>query len=66
MRRIINYGYNNAGHFVITAAEENPGFAHEEQSITLTRTECQKISNHMKFGKKGEERVIDTVNGKEI
>jgi len=66
MRRIITHGYNDKGEFVITAAEESPGFAREEQTITLTRAECQKISKHMQFGKKGEERVIETVNGVEV
>lgn len=66
MRRIIYHGYNAEGEFVIKAAEENPGFAREEQSITLTRAECSKISKHMQFGKKGEERVIETVNGEEV
>lgn len=66
MRRIILHGYNDKGQFVITASEETPGFAREEQSITLTRAECQKISKHMTFGKKGDERMIETVEGVEV
>lgn len=66
MRRVITHGYNEDGNFTIRVSESDPGFLTEEQNITLTRAECQKISKHMQFGKKGDERAIDTVNGKEV
>lgn len=66
MRRVVYYGYDKDGNFTIRVSESAPGTAAEEQNITLTRAECQKVSKHMQFGKKGEERVIDTVNGREI
>jgi hypothetical protein len=66
MRRIVHHGYDKDGNFTIRVSESDPGFLTEEQNITLTRAECQKVSKHMQFGKKGEERVIDTVDGKEI
>lgn len=66
MRRVLQYGYDKEGQFVIQVREDNPGFAYLEQSVDLTRAECQKISKHMQFGKKGEERMLETVNGVEI
>lgn len=66
MRRLVLHGYDKDGNFVIRVSESNPGFLTEEQTIALTRAECQKISKHMQFGKKGEQRVIETVNGEEV
>lgn len=66
MRRVIQYGYTEKGEFEISVVEESPGMHREESRVYLTRAECQKISKHMQFGKKGEERVIETVNGEEV
>lgn len=65
MRRVVQHGYDKDGDFTISVSESDPGFLTEEQNITLTRAECQKISKHMQFGKRGEERLMETVNGKE-
>lgn len=66
MRRLVYYGYNSEGKFTINTCESDPGFATEEQTLTLTRAECQKILKQMQFGKKGDERVIETVDGREL
>ncbi len=66
MRRLVYHGFADSGEFLIKVVEESPGMAREEAQIALTRAECQKISKHMQFGKKGEERVIETVNGVEM
>lgn len=66
MRRTVYYGYNAAGEFHVRIYDESPGDESKEHFVALTRAECQKISKHMQFGKKGDERVIDTVNGKEV
>lgn len=66
MRRTVYHGYDAEGNFNIKVTEQIPGFATEEYSITLIRSECAKISKHMQFGKKGEERVMETVNGNEV
>ena len=63
MRRLIYHGYNEQSEFLIKVVEESPGLARDEQQIVLTRMECNKILKHMLYGKKGEERVIETVNG---
>jgi len=70
MRRLVYYGYNDAGDFEIKVKVEVPGcvsdHTEETEPLQLTRAECAKISKHMQFGKKGEERVIEFVNGKEV
>ena len=66
MRRLILHGYNADGSFEIKVSETEPGAGPEVETSTLTRSECQKISKHMQFGKKGEQRVIETVDGKEV
>lgn len=70
MRRLVYYGYNAEGDFEIKIKVQVPGCAgdhiEETEPLHLTRAECQKISKHMQFGKKGEERVMEFVNGKEI
>lgn len=68
MIRTVYYGYNPNGEFQIriyerSAQHDDPD---KEQFAALTRAECNKISNHMKFGKKGDERVMEFVNGKEV
>lgn len=65
VRRVVYHGYNADGEFCLKVQEAVPGFAPVTQEVTLLRSECQKISKHMQFGKKGEERVIETVNGRE-
>jgi hypothetical protein len=66
MRRVVQHGYDKDGEFVIRVREDVPGFAPVEQEISLLRIECNKIAKHMTFGKKGDERVIETVNGVEV
>lgn len=66
MKRTVTHGYDKDGQFYITVVERIPGFTPTDESISLLRVECAKISKHMQFGKKGEERVIETVNGKEV
>jgi hypothetical protein len=69
MRRLVYYGYNADGDFEIKIKVEAPGCVgvhiEETEPLQLSRAECQKISKHMQFGKKGEERVIERINGKE-
>ena len=66
MRRLILHGYNADGSFEIKVSETEMGSGPEVETITLTRAECQKVSKHMQYGKKGEQRVIETVNGEII
>jgi len=66
MRRVVTYGYGADGEFGIHVSESRPGFVSEERWVYLTRAECQKIQKHMQFGKKGDERVMETVDGKEV
>lgn len=61
MRRLVYYGYNKNGDFEIKVVE-----ADFEFTSILTRAECNKIANHMKFGKKGDQRVIEFVDGREV
>jgi hypothetical protein len=70
IRRRIDYGYNEKGEFVIElteAALEDDGETIAEgpfeSSIILMRKECQRISKHMEFGKKGDMRSLKTMNG---
>lgn len=53
MRRVLQYGYDKEGQFVIQAREDDHGQPYLEQLVSLSRAECQKISKHMQFGKKG-------------
>lgn len=67
-RRCVYHGYDANGEFyikVITTSADG-GEGPFEDEIQLTRLECQKISKHMQFGKKGEERMVESVEGKEV
>lgn len=66
MRRAVYYGYGVTGVFYIKVVHETPDGDGSEQQIDLTRSECQKVSKHMQFGKKGEKRVVESVDGKEL
>lgn len=66
MRRAVYHGYGIDGEFYIRTVEESPGEGAEQKTVALSRAECQNISKHMQFGKKGEERVVETVDGKEV
>lgn len=65
MRRIVYHGYSENYDFHIKVIEESPESIAITQ-VTLTRLECQKVLKHMQFGKKGETRVIETVNGEVV
>jgi hypothetical protein len=66
MRRVVNFGYDKEGEFFIGLTVQEPGMATVESQVFLLRSECAKISKHMQFGKKGDERHMETVNGREI
>lgn len=66
MRRVTMYGYNDRGEFAITVNQQEPGHPAKEESLLLSRVECTRISKLMQFGRKGEVRVIETVEGREI
>ncbi len=68
MLRTVYYGYNVTGEFHVRIYERSAEHAEpdKEQFAALTRSECQKIAKHMQFGKKGEERVVESVDGKEL
>lgn len=65
--RRVYHGYDENGDFHIKVVmSSTDGEGPFKDSVELTRLECQKISKHMQFGKKGEERVVETVEGEEI
>lgn len=67
-RRRVYHGYDDAGDFsikVVTTSVDGSEGPFEDE-IQLTRLECQKIAKHMQFGKKGEERVFESAEGKEV
>jgi hypothetical protein len=67
MKRVVQYGYDQGGRFVIQVVEDDyRNQSCSDQTISLTRAECQKILKHMQFGKKGEQRVVESVDGAEI
>lgn len=63
MRRTVYYGYDNSGTFRIKVVEQE-GNENVEDLVEIKRSECQKISKLMQFGKRNEERVIETVDGR--
>ena len=65
--RRVYHGYDANGDFYINVVTESTdGEGPFEDKVQLTRLECAKISKHMQFGKKGEERVVETVEGREV
>lgn len=66
MKRMVYYGYIKNGLFTINVHDDEASEKHFSGEVALTRAECQKIAKHMQFGKKGEERHMETVNGVEV
>lgn len=66
MKRSVVYGYGVEGQFGITINEEERDGTKREDSVVLSRAESAKISKLMQFGKTGEVRIVEYVDGKEV